>query len=62
MKATVKWLVGKPDANGNATHILQDAVSHVTVDKSGNHTAHCGTASVSITKEQWWDLQGIKKE
>ena len=67
MNATVKWLIGKPDAKtGDSTHALQSTVTHVVVDKAGNHTAYAGdpktSTPVPITKEQWWDLQGIKKE
>ena len=43
-----------------------EPVTHVVVDKAGNHTAYAGDTKTStpvpITKEQWWDLQGIKKE
>ena len=51
---------------GDSTHALQSTVTHVVVDKAGNHTAYAGdpktSTPVPITKEQWWDLQGIKKE
>ena len=66
-KVTVHWLMGKPDPKtGDATHALAAVITHVVVDKKGEHTAYAGdpktATGVPISKEDWWALQGIAKK